>query len=165
MIRSDCRARLLAPLALLLTLATPAAAQSSPSSAVRPTYWGFVALGAGGLADSGFYASGIGGAVQMKRVLFMGRIASLDTKDHKRLEDIGLMVGMATRPATLHFGAAAGLGVAHDRDSSVIALPYEAQATWQFTRWAGIGARVFGGLSSLANYGGITVALQIGRLR
>jgi hypothetical protein len=57
------------------------------------------------------------------------------------------------------------LGVAHDRDSSVIALPYEVQASWQFTRYTGIGARVFGGISSLARYGGITVAMRIGKLR
>ena len=56
----------------------------------------FVALGTGGAADSGFYASGIGIAVEMPRLMLMGRVTSLDTKNKKRIQDAGVLVGGIT---------------------------------------------------------------------
>ena len=82
------------------------------------------------------------------------------------MEEVGLLAGFATRPAVFHAGAAAGVGIAKDsQDSSVIALPIEAQLSWRPLRWAGIGARVFGNVNGLTNFGGVTLGLQIGRLR
>src|SRR5262245_58664430 len=98
----------------------------------RPTYWGQIALGAAGAADSGFYASAVAAAVQVRQLLFIGRVASIGTENKKRMEEAGLLAGVATRPAVFHAGIAAGLGVAKSpQDSSVIAVPIEAQLSWR----------------------------------
>jgi hypothetical protein len=148
-------------IATLLLIAAPLAAQSS-----RPTYWGFVALGPGGVADSGFYASGIGGATQRGRLLLMARIASLDTKNSKRISDLGILAGVATKPGLFHLAAAGGIGIVTDvRDSSTVGLPLELHATVSPVSWVALGVRLFGSINRLDNFGGITVALQLGRLR
>lgn len=160
-------ARCLIAVGLFLTSsASSADAQSAATSRPPVTWWGQVALGAGGAADSGFYAGAISAAVQVRHILLMGRIASLGTEDRTRMEEVGILAGVATRPAVFHAGVAAGLGIATaDEDSSAIALPIEAQLSWRPIPWAGLGARVFANVSRLGNFGGITVALQVGRLR
>lgn len=151
-----------AALSILPLLSASLGAQASPG----PTFWGFVALGPGGAADSGFYASGIGGAIQVNRVLAMARIASLDTKNVKRIQDVALLAGLATRPGRFHLGAAAGLGAVKDvRDSTTLGIAFESHASVLVTSWAALGVRVFGNANELANFGGITLALQIGRLK
>jgi hypothetical protein len=163
-------ARLCMCVGLFLAIyAAPSAAQTT-RPLQRPTFWGQVALGAAGAAgaaDSGFYASAISAAVQVRQIVFMGRVASIGTKKgNNRMEEAGLLVGVASPPAVFHGAVAAGLGVAKDsRDSSVIALPIEAQLSWRPIPWAGLGARVFANLNGLTNFGGVTLALQLGRLR
>ena len=161
-------ARLCMCVGLFLSIhtAAPAAAQTGPALQRRPTFWGQVALGAAGAADSGFYASAVSAAVQFNHLVLLGRVASIGTKDGKRMEEAGLLAGFATRPAVIHASVAAGLGVAKDpRDSSVIALPIEAQLSWRPIPWAGLGARVFANVNGLTNFGGVTLVLQLGRLR
>ncbi len=51
------------------------------------------------------------------------------------------------------------------RDSTALALPVEAQATWRFSRFAGIGLRGFLSLNKLSTFGGLTMMAQVGRLR
>ena len=160
-------ARCLIAVGLFLTSGISSADAQAAAASQRPvTFWGQVALGAGGAADSGFYVGAISAAVQVRQILFMGRISSLGTEDRTRMEELGLLVGVASRPDVFHGGVAAGLGIATaDGDSSAIALPFEAQLSWRPIPWAGLGARVFGNINRLDNFGGITVALQVGRLR
>ena len=148
---------------------TTTSAQTGTSIQRRPTFWGQVALGAAGAAgtaDSGFYASAISAAVQVRQFVFMGRVASIGTPDGHRMDEAGLLAGIASPPAVFHGAVAAGIGVASDpRDSSVIALPIEAQLSWRPIPWAGLGARVFANVNGITNFGGLTVVLQLGRLR
>ena len=106
--------RRLARVALIASAVWPAvlAAQGARSDD-RPTWWGLVALGAGGARDSGFHHSTIGGAFQVRHLIVIGRV-SIATPDYNRMEDAGLLVGVATRPSPLHFSVAAGLSAAHD---------------------------------------------------
>lgn len=151
----------------LLTAALLVAAVPAMSQDPRPsTVWGFIALGPGSAADSGFYASGIGGGVQRGRLLYMARIASLDTRNRKRISDFGILLGMATRPRTFSFGAALGLAAVRDvNDSTAIGIPLEAYASINATRWAAIGLRIFSCANELTDYGGLTVNVQLGRVR
>ena len=160
-LRSDRAFNVARTVLTLLLIATPLAAQSG-----RLTYWGYVALGAGGAADSGFYSSTVGLGVQRFHILGVARVGSLDTPKIKRFSEIALMAGWATRPGRFHFGAVAGIGNVRDsRDSTAAALAYEAHAGVLVTRWAALAARVFGNTNRLGNFGGITLALQVGRLR
>lgn len=151
----------------LLTAALLVAAVPAMSQDPRPsTVWGFIALGPAAIGDSGFYASGIGGGVQRGRLLYMARIASLDTKNKKRISDFGVLLGMATRPRLFSFGAALGLAAVTDsRDSTAIGVPLEAYASINATKWAAIGLRLFSCANKLSDYGGLTVNLQLGRVR
>jgi len=82
------------------------------------------------------------------------------------MEDVGLLAGVGTQPGRFHFLAAAGLAAARNRrDSTALALPVEAHATWRFSRVAGIGLRGFLSLNKLSTFGGLTVMVQVGRLR
>jgi len=146
----------------LLVAAVPAMAQDPQTR----TIWGFVALGPGGVADSGFYASGVGLGVQRGRVLYMARIASLDTKTTKRISDFGILMGLATRPRRFSFGAALGLAAVRDvSDSTAIGIPMEAFGTIIVNNNAAMGLRIFGDGNKLANFSGLTVTLNIGRVR
>ncbi len=160
-------ARFLIAVGVFLTSSTSSAAAQTGSTSRPPvTFWGQLALGAGGAADSGFYAAALSAAVQVRHILVLGRVASIGTEDRKRMEEVGILAGVATRPAVFHAGVAAGLGISTaDGDSSAIALPIEAQLSWRALPWAGLGARVFGNVNRLTNFGGVTVALQLGRLR
>jgi hypothetical protein len=154
-------------LAALVTGPAGLAGQVS-SSAQRPMFWGTLALGAAGAADSGFYHSSLGAAVQLRRLIIIGRVTGNDTPDAKRIEDAGILVGAATRPfAPFHFSVAAGLSALNDHywDRSTVGFPVEAQGTWRFARWTGIGVRVFAVPNEINTYAGISLALQVGRLR
>jgi len=148
--------------AALLVAAIPVMAQDLPTR----TIWGFVALGPGSVGDSGFYASGVGGAIQRGRVLYMARIASLDTKNQKRISDFGILMGLASRPRRFSYGAAIGLAAVRDsRDSTALGIPLEAFASVIASDHAALGLRLFGDGSRLADFSGLTVSIMVGRVR
>jgi hypothetical protein len=151
------------------TIPSKLAGQSGPAD--RPTFWGTIALGQAGITDSGMIHSSIGLSVQRRHLVVTGR-ATGNQQGQKgdyrmRIRDLGILAGYATTPpAQLHFSISGGLAVVHDiNDRSTVGFPVEAQATWRFLPWAGLGLRVFGVQNELANYGGISLALDLGRLR
>jgi len=150
---------------LIVGLPARVSAQANPQP-TRSTVWGFVALGIGGAYDSTFYAAGVGAAWQRHKLVLMGRIASVGPEKENRMEDLGLLAGIGTQRGRFHYLAAAGLGVARNRqDSTALSLPIEAQATWRFSGFAGIGLRGFLSLNKVATFGGLTVMAEVGRLR
>jgi hypothetical protein len=137
----------------------------------RTTLWGTVALGQAGITDSGMIHSSVGLSMQRRHLVVTGR-ATGNQQGQKgdyrtRIRDVGLLAGYATTPPTqLHFSIAGGLAIVHDIDDrSTVGFPIEGQATWRFLPWAGLGLRVFGVPNDLSNYGGISLALDVGRLR
>jgi hypothetical protein len=146
-------------------VATRVSAQGTPPP-TPSTFWGFVALGIGGANDSTFYAAGVGAAWQRRSLVLMGRIASVGPEKENRMEDLGLLAGVGTQRGRFHYLAAAGLGVARNRqDSTALALPIEAQATWRFSGFAGLGLRGFLSLNKVSTFGGLTIVAEVGRLR
>lgn len=146
-------------------MAARAGAQVPPSTP-RTTYWGFVGLGIGAAADSTFYAAGVGAGLQRRSLILMGRIASVGPEKTNRIQDAGLLVGFGTQRGRFHYLAAAGLAAARNgQDSTALALPVEAQATWRLSRVVGIGLRAFLSINKLSSFGGLTVGAQLGRLR
>ena len=136
----------------------------------RPTLWGTVALGQAGITDSGMIHSSVGLSVQRSHLLMTGRVTANQQGqkgDYRtRIRDVGILAGYATTPTQLHFSIAGGLSVVHDiNDRSTVGFPIEAQATWCLLPWAGLGLRAFGVPNRLANYGGVSLALDAGRLR
>ena len=149
----------------LIVIPRDARAQDSVSHA-RSTFWGFAALGIGGAADSAFYAAGVGAAWQHRKLILMARIASVGPEEENRMSDAGLLVGIGTQGGRFHYLAAAGLATARSsQDSTALALPVEAHATWRFSKWGGIGLRGFLSINKLSTFGGLTVVTELGRLR
>jgi hypothetical protein len=144
--------------------------QATARATQRPTFWGTIALGQAGISDSGMIHSSIGLSLQRRHLLLTGR-ATGNQQGQKgdyrmRITDAGLLAGYATLPSKLHFSIAGGLGIVHDiDDSSTVGFPVEAQASWRILPWAGLGLRIFAVPNSLANYGGFSLALDVGRLR
>ena len=154
-------------IAFVLMVAAPqnALAQDSLSHA-RATFWGFAALGIGGAADSTFYAAGVGAAWQRRKLVLMGRIASVGPEEENRMSDAGLLVGIGTQGGRFHYLAAVGLAAARSsQDSTALALPIEGHATWRFSNWGGIGLRGFLSFNKLSTFGGLTLVAEVGRLR
>jgi hypothetical protein len=152
--------------------AAPSKVTGQNAAAVdRPTFWGSIALGQAGITDSGMIHSSIGLSLQRRHLIVTGRVSANQQGQrgdyHTRIQDVGILAGYATTPrAPLHFSVAGGLAVVRDiNDSTTLGLPIEANATWRFLPWAGLGLRVFGVGNKLADYGGISLALQVGRLR
>jgi len=152
--------------------AVPSKLRAQDAVAVhRPTFWGSIALGQAGITDSGMIHSSIGLSLQRRHLILTGRVSANQQGQrgdyHTRVQDVGILAGYATTPeAPLHFSLAGGLAVVRDiNDRTTIGLPIEANATWRFLPWAGLGLRVFGVGNKLANYGGLSLALQVGRLR
>jgi hypothetical protein len=152
--------------------AIPSMLRGQTAPAVQsPTFWGTIALGQAGIADSGMIHSSIGLSLQRDHFLVIGR-ATGNQQGQKgdyrmRIRDVGVLAGYATTPpAPLHFSIAGGLGLVHDiNDRNTVGFPMEAQATWCFLPWVGLGLRAFDVPNKLANYGGISLALDVGRLR
>jgi hypothetical protein len=137
----------------------------------RTTLWGTIALGQAGITDSGMIHSSVGLSVQRRHFVVTGR-ATGNQQGQKgdyrmRIRDVGILAGYATAPpAQLHFSVAGGLAIVHDiNDRSTVGFPIEGQGAWHFLPWLGLGLRVFGVPNELANYGGISLALNVGRLR
>ena len=152
------------------TVPSTLSGQTAPA-VQRPTVWGTIALGQSGISDSGMIHSSVGLSVQRNHLVVTGR-ATGNQQGHKgdyttRIRDVGILAGYATTlPAQLYFSAAAGLAMVHDvTDRNTVGFPIEGQATWRFLPWAGLGLHVFAVPNKLANYGGISLALDVGRLR
>lgn len=156
----------------IIAVAFPSTVTGQSAAGVhQQTFWGTIALGQAGITDSGMIHSSVGLSLQRRHLIVSGRL-SANQQGQKgayrtRIQDVGILAGYATaaeRP--MHFAVAGGLAIVRDiNDSTTIGLPIEADATWRFLPWMGLGLRVFGVGNKLADYGGVSLALQVGRLR
>jgi len=158
-------------LGLAVALAAAPGTLAGQAAVQRPTYWGQLALGVAGISDSGMIHSSLGVSMQRRHLIVTGRVtgnAQGQKGDYTtRIQDAGILAGYATTPpARLHFSIAGGLAIVSDiNDSTTVGFPIEAQATWRFLPWVGLGLRAFSVPNELANYGGLSLAVQVGRLR
>ena len=154
-----------------IAVVTVPSALRGQTTVQRPMFWGTIALGQAGITDSGMIHSSVGLSMQRNHLVLTGRVTSNQQGQkgnyRTRIRDVGILAGYATTPpAHLHFSLAGGLAIVSDiNDRNTVGFPIEAQATWAFLPWAGLGLRVVGVPNELANYGGISLALDVGRLR
>lgn len=139
----------------------------------RDTFW----LGAGLGVGSEDFAAQLNGSYQ-----FGGNLLSLRASATAGLFDDGfgdyaLMYGRATSPTgkRYHASAALGLGIVHGcrggglggcRDvSNAVGLPIEVQLFWRPGSRMGLGLYGFANFNDEQSFGGLTLSLQLGRLR
>jgi len=144
----------------------------------RDTYW----LGAGLGLGSEDFGGQLNGSYQFGANVISLRIASTIASTAglfgDGFVDYGLLYGRATRGAGEHHLLAIAAGVAvvdgcrgggifsDCRDvSAVIGLPLEFQASYRPGKLIGIGLYGFANLNRMRSFGGLTLGLQVGRLR
>jgi hypothetical protein len=87
--------------------------------------------------------------------------------------DFAVLFGRATAPAQLYGSAAAGVGlVVADRDSAgtrtssqKFTVPVEGQVAWRPLRYLGLVLCGYASFNSVRTFSGVTLGLQLGRLR
>jgi hypothetical protein len=163
-----------ASIVALVTLADAAASQEQARITRRDTYW----LGAG----LGVGQEGLGGQLnisyQFSANLISFRVASTAGLFEDEFTDYGLLYGRATRGAEDRYLVAAALGVAVVDGcrgggvfsscrgmSAVIGLPVEMQVFWRPGKVVGLGLYGFANFNQSQTFAGLTVSLQVGRLR
>jgi hypothetical protein len=158
---------------LILLAAVPAAAQQAPAPAPF-TLW-FTAAPPLSL-PTGRGAAAI--TAQFHRVVVSARVAGWDDPcengDCFPNFDLGGLVGYGL-PAggRWHAYAAAGLAAGQDDDSGYLAIPLQAEVAYRPLGWLGVGLMGFASIATSSgsefedprSFGGVALALQLGKLR
>jgi hypothetical protein len=161
--------RCIVPLLLLTFAPIAAGAQGDPPTS-RLTFWASAGYGYGA---AGQYAgmeeaASVNLSAQRGRMLLSLRAAGVTSSIFDWSSDIGLLAGLATSPASrFHAGAALGVGGAHTTgpDGIRFTIPAEVQLAWRFAPYVGLALYGFAALNGDDSFGGVTIAVQAGRLR
>jgi hypothetical protein len=168
-----------AVVALVALGVQPAAGQHGVS------VWGDFGFGPGVLSQSAEIAIHLGANVQTGANVFTVRASAAasvlqalidaigGTSGTSAAGDIGVLYGRGNRGGAIRTAVAAGIGRAYvDRDSAGatvrvhrLTIPVEAQVAWRPTPVIGLAVIGFGSFNSAQSFGGLVVALQIGRMR
>lgn len=161
-------------IAVLGLLAGTAPAQEAPSVTRRDTYW----LGAGLGVGSEDYGGQLNASYQFGANLISFRVASTAGLFDDGFNDYALLYGRANRGAEDKHLLSAALGVALVDGcegggvfsdcrgvSTKVGLPLEVQAFWRPGKVVGLGLYGFANLNEWHSFAGLTVSLQVGRLR
>jgi hypothetical protein len=136
------------------------------------TYWIGGGLGAGSEDFAGHFHI----SYQTGANLFSLRTAATAGLFSHGFSDVALLYGRATRaPERYQAGIALGLAIAdgcegsglgrcRDRPS-VIGFPLETQVFWRPSKVFGIGLYGFADINHLQSFAGVTLGIQLGRLR
>jgi hypothetical protein len=155
-------------------LADASPAQEQAPITRRDTYW----LGAGLGVGSEDFGGNLNTSYQFGANLVSFRVASSAGLFDDGFTDYALLYGRATRGAEERHMLSAALGMAVvdgcESDgflggcqgvSTVIGLPLEIQAFWRPGKVVGLGLYGFANLNKSRSFAGLTVSLQVGRLR
>lgn len=156
-----------------MLVSAPAIGQT-PAGPGRNSFWVGVGLGLG----SEDFAGSLNGSYQFGANLVSIRSAATAGLFDDGFSDVALLYGRATRSPRdrYQFGAALGVAVVDGcrgggvfsscrNAPSVIGLPLELQAFWRPGSLIGLGLYGFANLNQTRSFAGVTLGLQLGRLR
>lgn len=158
-------------------LTAAAAAQSVP----RTTWWGSLGVGVGFASSPADLAGYLGVTVQRGHHVFAVRNSTVvsflgaifngfgDSTDTE-VSDVGLLYGRARPSGSFHAAVAAGLGVATVRGGAGgtrrhLTVPLEGRLGWRPTGVVGLVLVGFASINARRSFGGLTLGLELGRLR
>jgi hypothetical protein len=158
----------------LSLLVAPVASGQTPAAPERDSFWFSAGLGVG----SEDVAGSLNAAYQFgANVISLRNTATAGLFDDG-FSDYAVLFGRATRPAgkRYHLSGALGVGVVDgctadgflggcDDTGMVVGLPLEVQASWRPGRWAGLALYGFANFNQTRSFAGLTLALQLGRMR
>ena len=170
-------ARLPTLLAAMLLLATPPAQAQDVALPHSDMFWITGGLGVG----SEDFAGTAGISLQHDAHLFSLRVAATAGLFDDGFGDVALLYGRASRVADRRYrlGAAAGISAADgciesgpgslfgdcEAQKTVIGFPMEAHVSWLPTTFLGLGLYGFADLNRTRSFAGLTLSVQLGRLR
>ncbi len=172
MSRSRARAAL-ATLVVFLGLESSTLSAQTASGPQRDSFWLGVGLGAG----SEDFAGHLNGSYQFGASIISLRTAATVGLFDDGFVDYALLYGRATRAAAKRYHASAALGVAFvdgcrgeglggcQDESAGVGLPIELQASWRPGSLIGVGLYGFANLNGMQSFAGVTLGLQVGRLK
>jgi hypothetical protein len=157
--------------ALTLAIGSPLPAQEVASPGFD-TYW----IGGGLGAGSRDFAGHFNVAYQTGANLFSFRTAGTAGLFSRGFSDWALLYGRATRaPGRYQASVALGVAVADGceggglgrcpNEPSVIGFPLETQLFWRPSKGFGVGLYGFADINQLQSFAGVTLGIQLGRLR
>ena len=161
---------LLIAVAILTAAPLPAQERAAPG---RDTFWFGVGIGAG----SEDFAGNLHGSYQFGPNLISFRNAGTAGIFDDGFGDYALLYGRAIKPSGRrhHASAAIGIGLVDGCQGgglggcqdvpTVIGLPIEAQLFWRPGSLVGVGLYGFANLNDTRSFAGLTLGLQLGRLR
>jgi len=153
-----------------------AAVQETAPLSRRDSYWLSVGLGAG----SQDLAAHANGSYQFAANLISLRAASTAGLFDTELTDYGLLYGRATRGARDRHLLSAAVGIALvdgcgsddsgflggcDDHATIVGIPLEFQASYRPGKVLGIGLYGFANFNRRRSFAGVTLGVQLGRLR
>lgn len=155
-------------------LATAPALGQTVAAPGRDSFW----LGLGGGGGSEGIAANMNASYQFGGSVMSLRTAATSGLYEDGLWDYALLYGRGTRPSESRYHAGAAVGVAlvdgctggsvfsSCRDiSAVVGLPIEVQAFWRPGSLVGLGLYGFANFNGARSFAGLTLGLQLGRLR
>jgi hypothetical protein len=163
----------IASLAVLLGFDSGVLSAQSAGSPRRDTFW----VGGGIGAGSEDFGGSLNGSYQFGRNIISLRASATAGIFDDGFGDYALLYGGALRPASRRYHAAfgAGIGLVHGcrggglggcRDvANVVGIPIEVQAFWHPGGLIGVGLYGFANLNETHSFAGLTLGLQLGRLR
>jgi hypothetical protein len=165
---------LLASLVVLLSRAGAAPAQEQAPTTPRDSYWVGAGLGAG----SEDFAGSLNASYQFGANVVSLRTAATAGLFDQGFNDYALLYGRGTRPAGERYHASVGAGLSlvdgcqggsvfSDCRSvqTVVGFPIELQFFWRPGSVVGLGLYGFANLNRSRSFAGVTLGLQLGRLR
>ena len=161
------------PIVLSLLLAVGSTAQAQAPAATTPaprlTLWMGAGYGRGiaGQFTGAEEALTVNVSAQRGHLLLSGRVAAVSSSIYDTSADLGLLAGVASSPRQpIHVGAGLGLGYAEPTaGKGVLTFPAELQVFWRPLAFAGLGLYGFATINNTDSFAGVTLALQVGRLR
>lgn len=173
MVRRAAGALLASLVVLGMRPADPAWGQASPAPG-RDTFWLGVGLGVG----SEDFAGSLNGSYQFGANVVSLRTAATAGLFDRGFNDYAVLYGRGTRPAgeRYHVSVGAGLSLGDGCQGgsvfsdcrsiqTVVGFPIEVQLFWRPGSVVGLGLYGFANLNRSQSFAGVTLGLQLGRLR
>lgn len=168
MLSLRCRLSVGLVVAGLFSLTSEASGQAAPTLG-----WVTAGVGPGSIGAAGQLA----GTIDYRGNLFTVRGAMVAEFFGDDLWDVGLMYGRGVHTGRLFLSLNAGMGLAGGtRDTGFLGsstaprphrftVPLEAQVAWRPSTFLGLALSALGSINKDGSFGGITLGLQLGKLR
>ncbi len=151
-------------------------AQGAASASTRTLAWLTAGIGAGGAGGGGFAVAGSFDVLARQHLVSL-RASGVAVEFGNEFWDAGLLYGRAHRNKRAMLTLAVGVALVDGERCGLsfgsnctqvpatVGLPVSLSASWHLSSTLGLGATAFGDVNHEQSFAGITLNIQVGRLR